>query len=373
MDEARTQNMTETAQRLVHELLRDVRSGTWFQTLLVDYVRAHNTQAALAPRAQQGAPAPAAEQIIRSTCIQAALLGTGAAAISTGAGVFTGETYGLGGVIAIPVASAAMLTDMLTRARVTLGMCCKIAALFDIRFDPDRPADLAQLTAVAYAAVQPPKSADDERGHDILTSLVAVNPDQLASVAGSSAVAETMARNVVPFVGLVTSGLTSYRLTRRLADDLLQYVRTRRGLQEALQPIERDAPELAEPVIEGVWFMFTSDGRLNSHEAAILAFLLHCRPADVRHALLERLRDDEAGWLERLRATPAALRPAVLHALAVAAAVDTHVPETERVLFQRISAALQLEPAGDTLDTLAQTFRKSGLAPVPATVTHSAM
>ncbi|MEY4578446.1 MAG: hypothetical protein RL701_3149 [Pseudomonadota bacterium] len=50
------------------------------------------------------------------------------------------------------------------------------------------------------------------------------------------------------------------------------------------------------------------------------------------------------------------------HALAVAAAVDTDVPETERTLFQRVSEALQLDPADDTLDTLARTFRESGLA-----------
>jgi uncharacterized membrane protein YebE (DUF533 family) len=145
-------------------------------------------------------------------------------------------------------------------------------------------------------------------------------------------------------------------------------VRTRRALDDAFEPIARTAPELVELLVEGVWFMFSSDGQLNAHEAAVVAHLVHARPSDARHALLDRLRDDEPAWLERLASVAQARRADFLHALVVAAAVDTEASRAERQLLERAARALQLATPDDELDRLARLFHESGVAAGPSAV-----
>jgi hypothetical protein len=344
-------------------LFQELRSGHWYHGLIVDYVRSYNAERPSRP-CLHTSPVRAARRVADRARLQAAWLGTGAAAITTGASIVTGETHGLAGLVAIPAAGAAMLGDMLARARVMLGMTCELAELFAIRFDPDDPADLARLYAVVHQAVQQPEQGD-ARGHDLLESLSNMHPEQLASAVGLSTISETLSRNVVPVIGVFTSGWTSYRLTEQLAQATLHYVRTRRALDEAFEPIARAAPELLDLLVEGVWFMFSSDGQLNAHEAAVVAHLVHARPSEVRRALLDRLRDDEPAWLERLASVAPAQRPDFLRALVVAAAVDTEVTTGERELLERAARALQLPTPDRELDQLATRFHESGVAAGP--------
>ena len=69
-------------QDMLHKLHR-LSTGRWFHELLVETVRGYNAEAASEP-AVSAAPLPAAERIIRNASLKAALLGTGAAAITTG-------------------------------------------------------------------------------------------------------------------------------------------------------------------------------------------------------------------------------------------------------------------------------------------------
>ncbi|WP_410969813.1 hypothetical protein, partial [Salmonella sp. SAL4450] len=61
-------------------------------------------------------PAIEAGRIIRKVAVQAAALGTGAAGITTTAGVLTAETQGFVGLLAVPAAALAMVGDLATRA-----------------------------------------------------------------------------------------------------------------------------------------------------------------------------------------------------------------------------------------------------------------
>jgi hypothetical protein len=340
--------------------VRRLSTGHWFHALLVESVHDYNARAAYEPVVSTE-PLPAAERIIKKASVQAALLGTGAAAITTGGAFWTSQTHGVAGLVAIPAAGAAMLADLLTRARVTVRMSCEIAGLFGIRFTPEDPADLAQLQAVASESVHQPDGGD-ARGHDLLESLVGQHQEQLASAVGSAAVAETLVRNVIPVIGLLNSGWTSYRMTQHIGQTLLQYSRARRALEDAIGPIEQAAPQLLDLLVEGIWFMFTSDGQLNSHESAILAHLIHRRPSAVKHALLQRLHDDEAGWLERLAEVPSEQRPAFLHVLTVASAADSTVADTERALLERAARALSVSAQDGQLEELARSLRERGLA-----------
>jgi hypothetical protein len=315
-----------------------------------------------AEQAQAGVarePAAAAERLIRKTAAQAAMLGTGAAAITTGAGVWTAET-GLAGVLAVPAVAAAMLADLTYRAWITIEMTCDIGMLFGVRFDPDDPSDLAQLYAVALEAVSHPDN-EDSRGHEMLERLIPARSEEVSASIGSMLGNETIVRNVVPVLGLLTSGVTSYRSTRNLGDASLRYVRGRRALTDAFAEVEQVASDMRDLLIEGVWFVFTADGTLDPHETAILAHFVHSRPDHMRRALLDRMHDDEAGWHERIGQIPEQARRPFMRALETAAALDTEIAEPERNVLKSASQRLGIDWSADTLDVLAGRFRDLGL------------
>jgi hypothetical protein len=339
---------------------RELRTGHWFHQLLVNRLRAYAEGHPVA-QAVETHPAVLADKIIGKASAQAALLGTGAAAITTSAEMWTAETQGMAGLLAVPAAGAAMLGDLVVRAHVTVKMSCEVAALFGVRFDPDDPSDLALLYAVALQAVAHPENSD-ARGHELLSRLVPLHSEEVSSAIGSMIGAETLARNVVPVLSLATSAITSYRVMRRIGEASLRYARARRALEDAFAKVERAAAGARDSLIEGVWFVLTSDGRLDEHEAAILAHLVRCRPADVQGQLLDRMRYDEADCLGRLDRIPKPARSAFLRALETAAALDVEITPPERELLA--SAARRLGEqllSDDELRGLAERLGSSGL------------
>ena len=341
--------------------VKHLLTGHWFSGVMVEYLKARERKSS-GERTVARDPMADAQRIMRRASTRAALVGTGAAAITTSAGTFTLNSNGWTGILALPAASAAMAGDMLLRAIVNLDMCCDIAELFDVHFDASDPADLARLHAVAHHVVDVPDDAGD-RGHDALDALTKLDPEQVGRAVGVSSSTETVLRNVIPFVGLVTSTVTSYRLTRRLGWASLQYARARAAFREALAPFaDKAPPDVFVVLIEGIWFAFTSDGQLDESDAAILAHLLHARPDDIRHRLLDRLRDDEAGWIARLGAVPGELREEFYRVICVATAVHGELTPGDRRFVVSAAEALGVDPRIPELERLAQGFRDTGHA-----------
>lgn len=305
-------------------------------------------------------PAVGADRIIRKTALKAAMLGTGAATVTTTAGVWTSETQGIAGLVAIPAAAVAMVADLAARARITIEMSCDIAALFGVRFDPDDPVDLARLYAVALDAVGHPEDTDS-RGHELLEHLVPQHSEDISASIGSMLGNETLVRNVVPVVGLFTSGLSSYQLTRHLGEASMRYARGRRALSDAFESVEQFTPDARELLIEGVWFVFTADGILETHEATLLSHFVHCQPAETRAALLDRMRDDEAGWLQRLEQLPQPARETFMRALETAAALDTKLADAERDLLAAAARRLGTTTSPDAVGAMADRLRDKGV------------
>ncbi|AGP35893.1 hypothetical protein BE04_09320 [Sorangium cellulosum] len=101
-------------------------------------------------------------------------------------------------------------------------------------------------------------------------------------------------------------------MTRRLGDTGRRYLRYRRALDGALCD-EALRPHL-DRLFDGLWFIFTADGRLKPEETALLAAVLRQLPASARAGLNERLADDIA-WIEGLRGVPEGARAPLLCAL----------------------------------------------------------
>jgi hypothetical protein len=338
---------------------------------MVVKLRAHEAKHPPEAMTLASEPASDAERIIRKTALQSAVLGTGAAAVTTTASVWTAETQGIAALLTVPAAAVAMVGDLALRAWITIEMSCDIAALFGVRFDPDDPSDLARLYAVALEAVSHPDEPDetDARGHELLEHLVPAHSEDISTSIGSMLGNETLVRNVVPVVGLFTSGVSSYYLTRHLGEASMRYARGRRALTDVFDEVEKFAPDARDLLIEGAWFVFTADGMLDAHEAAILSHFVHCRPADLRTDLLNHMRDDEAGWLERIERLPQEARQPFMRALETAAALDTELAKSEKDLLTEAARRLGTVTSLDAVESLATRFQDTGLrAPAPAEV-----
>lgn len=335
-------------------------TGRWFHELLQEYLRRFESRPLAAEAPVTAETLRKAEEIIRGTCIKAAVIGTGAATVNTGAGLWSAQTGGLALFAAVPAAGLALVGDLFVRALLHIDMTCRIADLFAIRFSPEDPADLAHLYAVGVRAIESPEEGEG-RGREMLERIAPLHSEDAARAVGSVFGNETLLRNVVPVVGILGSGAVSWRMTRHLGDLSLSYARSRRALAEATGPIAEKAPEAVDLLIEGIWFVFTSDGRLDAHEAAILSHLIHRGPARAREDMLRRFTDDETGWVERLREVPSSVRAPFLDALYVAAALDTEVVGPEKELLARVARTLEQEAEPERVETMASRLRASGV------------
>jgi hypothetical protein len=356
-------------QQLKRALLpHQLRTGHWFHKLMVAKLRAHEAKHPPETRTLATEPARDAERIIHKTALQSALLGTAVAAVTTAGGVATAETQGMAAVLALPEAAMAMVGDLALRAWITIQMSCDIGALFGVHFEPDNPSGLARLYGVALEAVSPPDKSD-ARGHELLEHLIPANSEDIGTSIGAMLGSETLARNVFPVIGLLTSGVSSYYLTRHLGEVSMRYACGRRALTDAFAEVEKVAPDARDLLLEGAWFLFTVDGMLNAHEAAILSHFVQCRPAKLRAKLLGRMGDDEPAWLERIERLPPKARQPFMRALETAAALDTKLPRSETDLLTAAARRLGTITSRDAVESLATRFRYIGLrAPAPAEV-----
>ncbi len=166
-------------------------------------------------------------------------------------------------------------------------------------------------------------------------------------------------RNAVPFLSVLTSSATSWMVTRRLGDNARRYARYRRAFDDVF----REAPGLAAHlnlVIEGVWFIFTADGRLEPEESALLASLVR-RSDPALHARMVAELADDIGWVARLPRLPEALRDPFLHVLEVAAAVDKRATLRERSLLEHAARALGRREDFGGLERMLRDFRETGV------------
>lgn len=329
----------------------------WLAEVLSRAVRRYNRRPRPAAiSASSGVTEPTdAHAVIRRACIGSALAGGATGALSTGAAVATAETNGLGGLVAIPAAMLAMGAETVLRLLLHVRMLCELADLFGRRFDPDEPADVWALLALSFGVVEHPQDTDDPAG--VLVRAARGRSSEVAKQLAARLAGESVARNLVPVLSVASSSITSWVVTRRLGDTARRYLRYRCALDEALGD-ETLRPHL-DRLFEGLWFIFTADGRLTPEESALLAAVLRRLPAPARVGLNERLADDIT-WIERLRGVPEGARAPLLRALEIAAAADKVASLRERKLLVHAAAALGLRVDEGGLDRMIREFEEIG-------------
>lgn len=341
----------------------DAPVSGWFARLLRAYLRHREaTKHARAARPVVGSKPERAVAAIRRACITSALSGASTGVVSTGATLVTASTEGVGGLVAVPIAAAAIGSEMALRTWIHIDLICTLADVFEVTFDAQNKDDVWRLCALAFGAHDEEPSEEDP-GKKLVHELVHIDKEEIGEEIGQKILGESVMRNIVPVFGIAASAITNWKLTQRLGDTARRYMRYHRAMSDALDEAILECSHHLEMLVEGMWFVFIADGRLAPEESAILAAFTLRFQNPTRHELQARFVEDEYDWLERLpkKITDADDRRALYHALEVAAAVDKEVGLPERRLLR--SAARRLEIPFDPQSTtrLIKQFEEKGV------------
>lgn len=316
------------------------RARGWFTRAVTRYMRSNLERLRGAPACADVDIPERARAAIRRAALVSAGGGALTGAISTAATVVTAQTEGLAGFIAVPLAGAAIGFEMVWRAAVHVRLTCDLAHLFQVRFDAEDTDDLLRLYALAFGTHEDGEGDEGEAdlGKGVLERVSESEGEDMGERIGRTLLGESVMRNVLPVVGIFTSAITNYRVTRRLGDTVRRYLRYQRAMADAIRNAELTCARSKLLLVEGMWFIFTADGILAPEEAACLAHLLSDLPPGERDALRERFTDDEIDWMGRVKEqVPEDMRDAFLYALEVAASLDKEISLPERKILKRVA------------------------------------
>jgi hypothetical protein len=276
---------------------------------------------------------------IRRACIKAAISGTLSGAATTGAVVATAETDGLAGAVVLPLAAAAVGVEMAARTVFHIDLACELAEVFDVEVDSP---DVARLLSVALGSAG--AGERDDLGQSSIEDAT-VDRDSLLEQAAHALVGESVLRNLLPFLGVVSSAVTNVIVTRRIGRRLRHAFRYEHEMSAALRAAATTCASCLDLLVEGLWFVFTADGRLTAEETICLAERLDELDASTKRRVMEHFVADEGDWLRRLEEVPVAAREKFLGVLEVAAALDKELSLPEDKLLRRAADVL-----GQTFD-----------------------
>jgi len=344
---------------------RDLRTGVWYSKLLhayLDYYEHRPKRAELRAGAVTERPELARELIDR-TALWSALSGTLAAGGVTAASVAMANTMFLAAPVVVPLAGLGLLSELLLRVVLHLQLTCELAELYGIPFHPEGESELIRVSALALRAEMHETEDDPGRG---LIERVAHTQEAgtLGKLIATGLVGESLLRNAIPFADVAVSSLRNWQLTHQVGRFVQGYASRRVALEHAVARLAERSPERVNLLLEGVWFIFISDGRLTGVETALLAFLMRARDTDAD--LTTHFVSDEAAWLEQLRNLPPdrEIRELYVRALEVAAAIEEPVTPAELAILRRASETLGVPlTAAETarqLEEIAASSRLSG-------------
>ena len=306
-----------------------------------------------------------AQRAITIACVKSAFSGALAGSVSTGATLATAQTEGVLAFAALPVAAAAIGGEMLYRSILHLDLTCDLAEIFGVSYDASHEQDFWRLYALAFGTSEHDEDAEaaGDQGKELVREVTHVEGEEVGDKIGHLVLGESIMRNVIPVVGVVSSAITNVVLTRKMGNTVRRYFRYQRAFGDTFsQAIELLHGETRDLLIEGIWFIFTADGKLSPEEAACLAKLVHKLDPVARHAVTHRFVEDELEWTERIgKGVPEDLRDVFLHALEVAAAVDKHMSVPERKILRRAARSLGREFDPARIEQMMADFEERGV------------
>jgi hypothetical protein len=325
--------------------LRDVRSGLWYTKLLRAYL-AHYEKHRVVIDADKLSPAERdaiVEKVTRQSAIRTTFAGAAAAGGVTLASIATAQSGGAYGPIVLPLAGVGMVGEMLLRSIWHLELVCEIAELYGMRVNAGRETEIIRLYALAVHAEM--HQTEDDPGRGLVERVVRLQQaGGLGKLIASNLVGEMFMRNAVPFADVLLSSFRNWQLTEQVGAFVQGYASRRVRLDKAVEAVDRKNSDAVELVIEGIWFIFITDGRLTGIETALLAHMM--RGLETSDDLTTYFVSDEAGWLERLAEIDhdPELRELVLNALLVATEIEGPMSAQKIAILRRAAQTLGLAP-----------------------------
>jgi hypothetical protein len=325
--------------------LRDVRSGLWYTKLLRSYLaffEKHRVviDAENLPTAERDA---IVEKLTRSTAIRTTIAGAAAAGGVTLASIATAQSGGVAGPIVLPLAGVGMVGEMVLRSIWHLQLVCELAELYGMRVNAGRETEIIRLYALAVHAEM--HQTEDDPGRGLVERVVRLQQaGGLGKLIASNLVGEMFMRNAVPFADVVLSSFRNWQLTEQVGEFVQGYASRRVRLDTAVEAVDRKNSDAVDLVVEGIWFIFITDGRLTGVETALLAHMM--RGLQTSDDLTTFFVSDEAGWLERLAEIDPdpQLRELVLNALHVATQIEGPMSPQKIAILRRAAQTLGLTP-----------------------------
>ena len=345
------------------ELERPAGPSGWFNRLVAWHLQrrsARKTVDRVRARTAGATESDQARSLIRRACFKAAASGAAAGSCSTAAAVLSAQTEGIATVVTVPFAAAAIGLEMGFRTMVHLDLACDLADAFDVPYDLADPDDLFRLYALIFKTSSHDEESEDP-GRSLVHDVMSQESEEVGEKLGNKVLGESVARNLLPVLGIATSAVTNYLVTRRLGDTVRRYMRYRRALHDALEHASAECHEYLDLLVEGVWFVFSADGKLTPEEVGALAHLLQKLPPAERAGVESRFVEDELEWADRIEKIPERARDEFLHALEVAAAVDKHVGLPERKILRRAAHHLGRPFERARLDKMIAEFEEYGV------------
>lgn len=360
---AEIRNVGELIGDLRREItLRDVRSGLWYTKLLRTYLAFYekNRIAVDASKLSTAQRDELVEKRTRRTAVRTTLAGAAAAGGVTVASIATAQSGFLAAPVVIPLAGLGMVGEMLLRSIWHLQLVCELAELYGMPVNMGREVEIIRLYALAVHAEM--HQTEDDPGRGLVQRVMGLQEaGGLGKLIASNLVGEMFLRNAVPFADLLTSSLRNWQLTEQVSEFVQGYASRRVALDIAVEAVHRRNDDAVDLVIEGIWFIFITDGRLTGVETALLAHMM--RGLQTSEDLTDYFVSDEAGWLERLSQIDdnRDLRELALHALHVAAQVEGPMSPQKLAILRRAAQTLGLSPppeAARRSDPAPQTARR---------------
>jgi hypothetical protein len=338
------------------------RRGGWYTKLVAHYLKKNVARrSARGVVASDETPHARAASAIRAASLKSALSGAVCGMISTAATVFTAQTEGIGGLVAGPVAALSIGGEMIFRTICHVGLTCELAEIFDVNVDPEDDADLWRLYALAFRTSEHDAESEDP-GKALVGEVTHVEGEEIGEKIGQRVLGESVMRNIVPVVGIFTSAITNYLVTQRLGDTVRRYMRYQHALDAEGSHASVHCKDHLDLLIEGMWFIFSADGKLTPEEAAFLGHMLKKLPKAQQRAVHARFVEDELDWTLRIsNEVPQRLRDTFMHVLEVAAAVDKEVGLPERKILRRAALALGREFSEQRVLRMIAEFEESGV------------
>lgn len=327
-------------------LTRDLRTGAWYSKVLGAYVAyyAHRPKR-IDPSTILPEDKPAlARKLTDRTALWSSVAGTTAATGVTVASVVLANTAFLAAPVVLPLAGLGLAGELFLRAVLHLQLTCELAELYGMPFLPGSESELIRVSALALRAEM--HETEDDPGRGLVERISRTQQSgTLGKLIATGLVGESLLRNAIPFADVPLSCVRNWQLTQQVGHFVQGYASRRVALDRAVKELAEHSPASVEVLLQGIWFIFISDGRLTGIETALLSYLM--RERKTSSELTAHFVSDEAAWIEQLQKVDTShdTRTLFLRALEVAAAVELPVTGAEQTILQRVSDTLAVELA----------------------------